>query len=111
LRRGPNVENPLHISEADAAERGIHDGDEVHISNEFGQITARVVIDNDLRPGVVAMSHGYGHRRSFGLTNAREKPGANCNALMPMGKEHVEPLSYMSWISGVPVRVALAAAN
>ncbi|MDX8356398.1 molybdopterin-containing oxidoreductase family protein [Sphingopyxis terrae] len=105
LRRGPNADNPLHMCEADAADRGIHDGDEVRISNTFGEITARVLIDDDLRKGVVAMTHGYGHRRSFGLTRAREKPGANCNALMPMGKDHVEPLSHMSWISGVPVYV------
>lgn len=111
LRRGPNADNPLHMCEADAADRGIHDGDEVHISNSFGQINARVVIDNDLRPGVVAMSHGYGHRRSFGLTQAREKPGANCNALMPMGKDHVEPVSHMSWMSGVPVYVSAIAAD
>jgi anaerobic selenocysteine-containing dehydrogenase len=105
LRRGRNATNPLHITEADAAVHGLHDGDLVSVSNPQGSIEAQVFIDNDLREGVVAMTHGYGHSRSFGLGVANRKADANCNVVMPMGEGQFEPLSGMSWISAVPVAI------
>ncbi|MFE3055757.1 molybdopterin-dependent oxidoreductase [Nocardia sp. NPDC059239] len=104
-RRGRNRDNPLHMCEADASARGIFDGDTVRVSTVYGQISARVFIDNDLRPGVVAMSHGYGNSRAESLRTATQKPGVNCNILMPNGIGTYEPLSFMSWLSGVPVEV------
>lgn len=106
FRRGRNAVNPLHMSQADAESRNLHDGDAVRVSNRYGSIDTEIVIDDALRAGVVAMSHGYGHRRSFGLHHARRKPGVNCNKLMPTDVGTIEPVSHMSWLSGVPVDVA-----
>lgn len=105
LRHGRQQINPLNICEADAARHGLHDGDPVRVSNAHGTIETRVLINNDLRPGAVAMSHGYGHRHAYGLQVASARPGANFNALMPVGPGVAEPLSSMSWLSAVPVFV------
>ena len=74
-----------------------------------GRIRARLRISDEFRPGVVAMTHGCGNSKSHGLGFAQGHPGVNCNQLMPTGKESVEPLSNMSWLSGVPVQVARVA--
>ena len=104
-RRGKNAENPLHMTERDAAVRGLIAGERVRVSTEFGALQTRILIDDDLCPGTVAMSHGYGNERTYGLRVARRNAGANCNSLMPVGPGSYEPMSYMSWLSGVPVTV------
>ena len=105
LRRGKQCTNPLYMSDSDATARDLFDGDSVRVFNDFGNIEAVVQIDNDLRPGAVAMTHGYGHSHAFGLTLATQKPGVNCNELLPIGPETFEPLSNMGWVSAVPVNV------
>ncbi|WP_020108078.1 molybdopterin-dependent oxidoreductase [Nocardia sp. 348MFTsu5.1] len=108
FRRGRNRDNPLHMCEHDAASIGLFDGDPIRVWNEHGEIESHVYIDEDMRPGVVAMSHGYGTSRAGTMRIAAHKPGANCNVLMPTGIGSYEPLSFMSWISGVPVQVERA---
>ena len=103
LRHGRHQINPLNICEADAARHGLHDGDAVRVSNAHGVIETRVLINDKLRPGAVAMSHGYGHKTAYGLQIASSRPGVNFNALMPIGHGVAEPLSHMSWLSAVPV--------
>jgi formate dehydrogenase len=104
-RRGKNAENPLHMTEHDASALGLFAGDAVQVSTDFGTIDTRILIDDDLCQGTVAMSHGSGQERSYSLTIAQKNPGANCNSLMPIGEGSYEPMSYMSWLSGVPVSV------
>jgi len=104
FRRGQQCVNPLHMSEVDAIARGFFEGDSIRVYNRFGSIETQVRINPDLRRGVVAMSHGYGNAGAYSLQTASEKPGVNCNVLMPIGQEF-EPMSYMSWMSGVPVEV------
>lgn len=104
FRRGKERINPLHMTESDAGRRALFEGDVVRVHNAFGSVETRVQINNDLRDGVVAMSHGYGQRRSHGLRTASGLPGVNYNALMPTG-DCYEPLSHMSWLTAVPVTV------
>lgn len=105
FRRGILAENPLNICEADAVRLGLHEGDAIRVYNEYGSIETRVLLNNDLRPGAVAMTHGYGHKTASRLRVASTKPGANVNDLMPSGADTHEPLSYMSWMTGVPVQI------
>jgi anaerobic selenocysteine-containing dehydrogenase len=51
----PHVE----INPADAAARGIRDGDEVVVANERGWCTLRAVVTDDVRPGVAVAPKGY----------------------------------------------------
>lgn len=108
FRKGKNRENPLHMTQGDADRKRLVAGDRVRVWNDYGEVFAQLLIDDDLCPGVVAMSHGYGQEHSYGLRTARRNPGANCNNLMPVGADQFEPLSYMSWMSGVPVAVERA---
>jgi anaerobic selenocysteine-containing dehydrogenase len=107
-RRGRHGDNPLHMCEEDAEKRGFFDGDLIEISTEYGRVEARLLVDDTMRPGVVAMTHGYGNRRAVTMRTAAQKPGVNCNILMPNGVGTYEPLSFMSWLSGVPVQVHAA---
>ena len=104
FRRGTQRDNPLNICTTDAAANGLLDGDKVRVFNDYGSVETRIKITDDLRPGAVAMSHGYGSGRQ-GMRVAEAVPGANYNQLVPTGAEAVEPLSYMSWLCGVPVQV------
>ena len=105
LRKGVHRENPIYMCQADADKRELVHGDKVRVFNQYGEIETFISINDDLRPGAVAMSHGYGHRSAQGLRNASRKPGANCNQLLPIGADTYEPLSNMSWVSAVPVNV------
>lgn len=105
FRRGKEAINPLHMCEQDAVVRELYEGDPIRVFNEYGSIETEVRINNDLRQGAVAMSHGYGQAHTYSMTVAQEKPGVNCNILMPMGVGTYEPISYMSWLCGVPVSV------
>jgi len=97
--------NPLHIHPADAAARGLGEGDTARIHNAHGGVTTAVTLDETLRPGVVAMSHGYGHEQAHGIRRANRLPGVNVNRLMPTGAGTYERLSNMSHMSGVTVTV------
>jgi anaerobic selenocysteine-containing dehydrogenase len=60
---------------ADAAARGLADGDEAILSNETGRLALRVTLSEDVPPGV-ALSHK-------GRWPKRERTGANVNTLNP----------------------------
>ena len=56
-------ENPVEISATDAAAMGVETGDQVKIasaSNPDG-ITGKALVTQRLKPGVIAVSHHYGH--------------------------------------------------
>jgi anaerobic selenocysteine-containing dehydrogenase len=105
LRSGRQGLAPLLVCGTDAQRLGLADGDPVRVSTDSGEIETRAFIDDTLRPGVVAMSHGFGHRHAYGLSVAQRSPGANYNALPPTGLGTFEPLSNMSLLSGIKVHV------
>ncbi|MCY4426581.1 MAG: molybdopterin-dependent oxidoreductase [Halieaceae bacterium] len=104
FRRGAQSTNPLHLNPGDAAQREVADGDKVRVFNQYGSIETRVRLDESLRPGAVAMTHGYGGGRGA-MRIAEANPGANPNKLVPNTMDTVEPLSNMSWIGAYPVEV------
>ncbi|MDO7836461.1 molybdopterin-dependent oxidoreductase [Sphingobium sp. HBC34] len=100
--------SPVHVSPEDANARALLDGDIVRIFNDVGSVKAQVRIDADLPPGTIAMTHGYGQRLTYGMTVASAVDGANCNALLPTDDDDIEPVSYMSWMTAVPVELVSA---
>ncbi len=54
----------------DAAERGLGEGDHVHVENDRGAFTATVVVSDRVRRGVVAGTKGYWPKRVAGASNA-----------------------------------------
>ena len=107
LRSGALAEQRLRISPEDAAARELHQGSRVRLYNDFGDLECRIDIRDDLGPGVVAMTHGFGNRDAHRLSIASHAPGVNVNELIAMGPRSYEPLSYMSWMTGIPVRIEL----
>jgi anaerobic selenocysteine-containing dehydrogenase len=97
--------NPLYMNPRDAAERGLEAGNFVIVRNDHGQVIAELALDANLRPGVVAMSHGFGNDRTPGMPIAQAYPGVNVNALSPSGAGSFDPVSAMSHLTGIAVEV------
>ena len=108
LKRDAALNNPLHIHPQDLTLLGLDEGSEVSVSTEFGQVIATVRGDDNLRPGVVAMTHGWGHRNNSRLNVAHNHPGTNVNAILPTGRNSFDPLSNMSHMTGIKVKIAAA---
>lgn len=108
LKRPAHALNPLHIHPEDATRLGLAEGELAKVSNRYGAVSSPVMLDETLRPGVVAMSHGYGHAQAPGISRAHAAPGVNVNALMPTGPDSHEPLSNMAHLTGVAVEVRRA---
>ena len=87
------------------AARGVDEGESVALSNSHGRIEVGVKADDGLMRGVVAMAHGWGNARTTGMRYARETPGANPNALLPIGADSYEALSNQAFMTGIPVEV------
>ena len=63
--RGPEVQ----MDAADAAPRGIADGDRVRVHNERGELALTARVGDAVRPGVVAIPHGWWRSLSGGAAN------------------------------------------
>ena len=105
FRKGINNTNSLNMNEADAIRLGLFDGDSIRVFNNHGEIQTQLLVNNDLMPGVVSMTHGFGHKNAHALKVSSNKPGANYNQLLPMGHDGYEPRSHMAWMNGVQVQV------
>jgi anaerobic selenocysteine-containing dehydrogenase len=97
--------NPLWIHPDDAERLGLGAEDLAEIANAHGTIRASVRFDANLRPGVVAMTHGFGNQATAGMPNAQAYPGVNVNLLGPSGAGSFDPVSGMLQLTGIPVAV------
>ena len=98
-------DNPLYVSPSDADRLSLTDGTRVRIANRWGAVESTVKIDETLRDGVVAMTHGFGNANTSGMPHAQNFPGVNVNALAPVGPGSFDPVSTMSQLTGIPVEV------
>jgi anaerobic selenocysteine-containing dehydrogenase len=103
LRDGEYARNPLFFNPDDAAARGFAPGDAVTVRSASGCVETVVGIDPALRPGVVALSHGYGERSADDPADA--EVGVNVNRLLPSGPGSYERVSNMAFMVGIPVEV------
>ncbi len=102
--------NPLWMHPDDAAARGLAAGDVACVRNDVGALEAPVALDPNLRPGVVAMTHGFGYAATPGMPAAHANPGVNVNLLSASGPGTFDPLSGMSHLTGIPVEVTTSGA-
>jgi anaerobic selenocysteine-containing dehydrogenase len=103
LREGDHARNPLFLHPDDAAARDLVEGDPVTVRTAAGSVDTVVGFDAALRPGVVALSHGYGERTADDPEGA--EVGVNVNRLLPSGPGSYEFYSNMAFMVGVPVEV------
>jgi anaerobic selenocysteine-containing dehydrogenase len=107
LKRDKHLTNPIYMHPDDARARNVGDGSEVSVFNEFGNVQTIVSLDAGLKPGTVAMTHGWGHQNT-GMRVAKKFAGTNANELLPSGPGSFEKLSNQSFMTGIPVEVAVA---
>lgn len=107
LAKGPE-RCTLLVHPADAARLGLADGARAQVTGpRGGQVTAPVVVSDEVMPGVVSLPHGWGHDLpGAALHLAAERPGANLNAVLD--ERLRDPLSGNAVLSGVAVRVVPA---
>ena len=97
--------NPLWMHPSDGERLGLVAGAVATIRNERATVAAPVRFDPRLRPGVVAMTHGFGNESTSGMPRAQRRGGVNVNALAPSGPDAFDPVSGMQQITGIPVDV------
>lgn len=108
LKRERHRENPLHVCPDDALRLCLGEGDRVVVRSRWGSIEAAVRIDDSLRSGAVAMTHGWSGRPTPGLRVAGRYPGTNVNTLLPSGPGSYEKLSNQAHMTGIPVEIGRA---
>ena len=103
LVKGP-VACTLLVHPADAAARGIADGDEARVHSRVGELRVPVAVSDAVAPGVVCLPHGWGHARpGTALGVAAAHPGASFNDLAD--EQRVDALSGTAVLNGIPVTV------
>ncbi|MBF6081603.1 molybdopterin oxidoreductase family protein [Nocardia cyriacigeorgica] len=94
----------------DATERGLADGDSATVASPVGAITLPVEISDDIRRGVVAIPHGWGHSApGVGWSVAAAQPGVNVNLLHDPSL--TDPLSGAAAVNNTWVRVSAVTAD
>jgi len=104
-RRGCHaVMNP-----GDALSAGVHDDDEVVVTSAWGTVRTPVRVSDEVAPGALGMTHGWGHRGRWNTAVAAG--GSNYNLLTPNGADHVDRPSGNAFFNGVPVSVTAVGAT
>ncbi len=114
----PRDTNRVDMHPEDARAAGLRDGALARVARvsdagelEGERIELPVRVTEELMPGTVSIAHGWGHQRADGLAIARETSGVNVNRVAPSGPRSLEPLSGMTRLCAIPVRVWPAASD
>ncbi len=107
--RGDFDTNHVYLHPADAAARGIGDGDLADVATPTATVRLPVRLLDDLQPGTCALPHGWGHQHATGLSVAARTKGVNVNLLAASGPDAIDPVSGMAHLTGIPVDLRPAA--
>lgn len=99
--------NPLFMHPDDMARAGLAPAAMVTLKTRHGEAVGFVEADADLRPGVVAMAHGFGARH--GVAYDPRAHGTNVNQLLSWEDDN-DPYHGMPRMGAVPISVRPAAA-
>ena len=109
MHNSPHIRQPegnhALIHPDDARALSITDGDEVEVGSDQASVRLRARLSDEIRRGVVAVPHGWGHQNAP-VKRAASLPGANINDVIPGGPSQVEPVSGMAIMMGHEVRVS-----
>ena len=89
----------------DAEELGVANTETVRLVTKYAAIELPVLITEDIHRGVIAVPHGWGHKGKGRWTTANREGGVNVNELMSTVPADLDPLSGISHLNGVRIRV------
>ena len=93
--------NPLWLNPQDLDSLGLADGDSAWLVSSHGRLQVALAADKSMKPGVVAISHGWG---GSGGGERGEELGVSVNDIIPLDG-FLEPINGMPWYSAVPVAI------
>jgi len=106
LAKGPE-RCTLLVNPHDATRLGLADGGRARVRSRVGEVTAPVVVSDEIRPGVVSLPHGFGHDADGAqLAVAHRHAGVNSNLLAD--ETLIDALSGNAVLNGIPVEVSAA---
>lgn len=97
--------NYLYMHPDDAQAEGLESDSVVDIESKAGKVRVPIKLNKDLKPGSVALQHGWGHQHAKGLSVASKLGGVNVNILASDGPDEVESISGMVHLTGIPVTI------
>ncbi len=102
LMRGGRT-HALRVHPDDARAHGLQDGGTALVASKSGSLEVPVAVTDEMKPGTVALPHGWGHRGGWRLANSHG--GTNVNVLASGEPEDLERLAGMAFLNGIPVRL------
>lgn len=107
LLKRKNSHNPAYMHSSDLQALGIADGDLVEVRSRHGAIPAIVAASDDVKPGVVSMSHSWGGSPDpAACADAKVREiGSNTNRLID-NRYQAERFSAMPRLSTIPVSIS-----
>jgi anaerobic selenocysteine-containing dehydrogenase len=97
----------LLVHPKDAEASGVHDGEEAVLESRVHRGAVQVKVSDEMRPGIVSLPHGWGHRESARWQRvAGRRPGVSVNDWTD--DQRVEAVVGQSVLNGVPVRLLRA---
>jgi len=98
--------NPAFMHSQELAARQIADGEIIEVYSRHGSIPAVATASDDIRPGVISMSHCWGGSPEPGAQtdNKVREIGSNTNRLID-NREYAEKYSGMARQSSIPVAI------
>jgi anaerobic selenocysteine-containing dehydrogenase len=94
--------NPAFVHPADLEMLGLSDGDDVTVRSARASIPAVVSVDDSLRRGVVAMSHGFGGAPD---RDDEYRTVGSCTSRLLDASDLADPFVGMPRISNIPVSI------
>ena len=97
----------LRMHPADAERRGVVAGGTAIVSSRIGELRVPVELSDEMMPGVVSMTFGWGHDRpGIRMAVAGQRPGVSMNDIVD--ESLYDKVSGISVLDGIPVRVGPA---
>ena len=106
LTHGPMGQtNYAYLHPDDAKSINVKENDILDIESATGTIRLPVKLLAELKSGVIAVPHGWGHQGAKGLSVASSISGANVNILASDGANELETVSGMAHLTGIEVKL------
>ncbi len=100
--------NYAYLHPRDMERLEIQENEWVDIRTDPAAIRIQVKKLDTLMPGTVAVPHGWGHQHARGLSVANKTKGVNVNLLAKDGPKHIDRISGMVRLTGIPVQITRA---